>query len=421
MKISIFLHGFLFLANVNALNNCTDDIIDITIWPPPYTYYLNQTDNWTIYEINNNTGALCTDGTNYKFYFREGMGSGLKKFMIFFPGGGYCGYDNTDFLASCWKRSTSYAGSSQFSGENGSVYQTNYSFGYFDNDEKINPFFWNWNKVYMTYCDGTLFQGYREEPIEFNGSQLYFRGYNNTIALLDFLKKNMKLFEAEEVIVIGVSSGAQAVLIWINYIKAYLPSSVKVKGISDAGFFMDNVNQNSLCHLFRSHMMVIANFTNSSNLDLFQGCKHRNNSKKFYKCLIPQYFMKDINADMFIINSQNDFEVLRTVYGLHCLDYGINNCNEDVNNKIVKFRQKFLKTAFALKKKKPTWGFWLRRCIEHYYMNSIAWIGNLTAYSAESDENKNIRETLYEWYGNGHSPSFIDLKNWQDDCPVKGK
>ena len=87
----------------------------------------------------------------------------------------------------------------------------------------------------------------------------------------------------------------------------------------------------------------------------------------------------------------------------------------------MKFKQKFLKLALTLKQKKTTWGFWLRRCLEHFYIHSIAWIGNLTVYSAESYEEQNIRQAFYQWYENGRLPSDIDVKSYEDDCPVKGK
>ena len=133
--------------------------------------------------------------------------------------------------------------------------------------------------------------------------------------------------------------------------------------------------------------------------------------------------MANITVDMFIINSQNDFEVMRTAYGLHCLDKGLNGCDKTVDAKIWKFREKFLRIVMKLKAKKKSWGFWLRRCLEHYYISSdMAWMGNLTTYSAEINEWNSIREAYYRWYegrNNKELPAaFIDLKNWEDDCPV---
>lgn len=40
-----------------------------------------------------------------------------------------------------------------------------------------------------------------------------------------------------------------------------------------------------------------------------------------------------------------------------------------------------------VKQAKKSWGFWLRRCLEHYFVNSNnVWLGNFTSFSAESNE-----------------------------------
>ena len=411
---------FCILKSIKASgeDTCNDKMIDITISPPPFVFYLNETENWILYEMDNKTGAKCLDGTNYKFNFQKGKEDGLKKFMIFFPGGGYCGYDNIGFLPSCIERAKTDYGSSRFKGDNGSDYQTNYSWGYFSSNDSLNPTFSNWNKVFLSYCDGTLFQGYREEPMEFNGSQLYFRGYNNTITAFNFLKEKMGLFDAEEVILNGASSGGQAVLVWMNYIRNFLPFWIKLKGISDGGLFIDIVNQNSQCNLFRKHMLTIANYTNSRNLIIFDDCEFKNSSYEFYKCMIPEYVAQNIKTEMFIVNSQNDFEFMRTAYGLNCLDHGLSSCDSTVTQKIIDFREHFLDISLNLKVKKPKWGFWLRRCLEHYYLNSAAWMGNnFTVFSVENNELKDLRGALYEWYINGTSASYIDVKDWQHECP----
>lgn len=407
----LFLHGL-------AYEICTDTVVP-TIATPPYTYSLNNSEYFTVYELDNSTGAKCLDGSSYKFYWKKGNGVGTKKFMIFFSGGGYCGYENEEFWLSCLSRSILNLGSSAFDGANGTIKSFNISLSYFSSDENINPAFSNWNKVYLPYCDGTLSQGYREDPININGSELWLRGYNNTISTFRYLIDNMDLFESEEIILAGVSSGGQSLLFWLPYFKKISPSHIIFRAISDAGLFLDVINVNSNCYLFRSHMKFISNYSNSFQTDLFHDCKYWKKGKNIWKCLIPEYIIEDIDVDIFIINSQNDYEFMRTAYGLQCLIYGVANCPDNsTNDQIVKYREKFLELALKLKKNKKNWGFWLRRCIEHYYWNSFAWIGNLTTYNAETNQSSNIQLALYKWYLNQGQISFIDLKNWQDDCPT---
>ena len=215
----------------------------------------------------------------------------------------------------------------------------------------------------------------------------------------------------------GISAGGQAVFMWINYIRNYLPQNVKLSGLVDAGLFLDVMNQNTNCYIFRNHIEVLANYTGSMYLDIFENCTY--NKSEFYKCLIPEDFVENVDVPIFVINSQNDWQIVRGPYGIHCLDHGIQNCGDDVNDKITDFRESFLKVALKLKQKKNTWGFWLRRCIEHSYGNSIAWRYNMTVYSAESYVQKNIRSAYYEWYiHRENATAYIDLENFQIDCQL---
>lgn len=70
----------------------------------------------------------------------------------------------------------------------------------FEFDPSTNEFFSAYNKVFINYCDGTGHQGYRSQPIQFNGTDLHFRGTNNTLTIIDYLIKNMALDQASQVI-----------------------------------------------------------------------------------------------------------------------------------------------------------------------------------------------------------------------------
>lgn len=49
--------------------------------------------------------------------------------------------------------------------------------GYFDSDAVINPAFYNWNLVFMRYCDGASWAGLREHPVQMDGATLHYRGH----------------------------------------------------------------------------------------------------------------------------------------------------------------------------------------------------------------------------------------------------
>ena len=415
--VFFFLSFFFFLAKPED-TSCKGPLMDTSFTPPPSMLLLNETDNFITVELDDESEAKCTDGSNYKFSYSRGTGTGSKKIMFFFPGGGYCGFENIDILESCQTREQSFKGSSNFDPANGSISENFASGGYFSNQADINPVFWNWNKVKMSYCDGFLYQGYVQEPISYNGSKIWIRGYNITYSTLEWVRKNLGLFQSEEVVFTGASSGAQAILMWIPFIRNYLPSNVSMKGVIDAGLFFDIINKYSNCYLYREQMKNIVKLTNSYELNIFNDCRNRTDKLEFWKCLIPEYIIEYINISLFIINSENDYEVMRTLIGYTCLSDGLNNCPPEINLAISEQRERLLNFIFKLKNLKPTWGFWIRRCLEHFYYASAAWNGNLTSFNAVSNRNSNIREIMYEWYLNETSPNYIDLNDWSEDCPL---
>ena len=48
--------------------------------------------------------------------------------------------------------------------------------GMFSRSASANPGFYNWNYIYVNYCDGTGHQGYAKDPIVVGGVNVYFRG-----------------------------------------------------------------------------------------------------------------------------------------------------------------------------------------------------------------------------------------------------
>lgn len=413
----LFSHG---LCTIEEEEICPESLINTTILPPPYKFQRNTTEDFHVFELDNATDAKCLDGTNYKFLFQNGSES--KKFMIFFNGGAYCSYENKEFLDSCHERSKESLGSCSSYGSGGGIYSTNESFGYFSSDVHINPLFANWNKVFLPYCDGTLFQGYVKEAVPFVDQEnnitdyLWFRGYNNTKSTLVYLRENFDLFDAEEIILIGISSGGQAATMWFSYIRNFIPAHIKLRLISDAGLFLDVQNQNNKCFTFRNSIKKIVNYTNSYQLDLFENCTFRTNISEVWKCFIPEYILEFIDAKALIINSQNDYDIMRGIYGLHCLDYGLTNCSPNVSVQISNFRQNIIRFIMNIKSKKPTWGFWLRRCVEHAYVQTIAW-SDYYVFSANTYNYANLRDVVYEWYLSEEGPIYIDLDDWNVDCP----
>ena len=53
--------------------------------------------------------------------------------------------------------------------------------GLFSGDPSFNPYYYDWNRVIIRYCDATFHQGSRKNPVLYKGRKLYFRGYDNIV------------------------------------------------------------------------------------------------------------------------------------------------------------------------------------------------------------------------------------------------
>lgn len=128
---------------------------------------------------------MCLDGSFPGYFIGKGSGSGVNKWILHQEGGGWC-----HSIENCLNRSKTALGSSKY--WNSTIELG----GIFSDQETVNGQFYNWNVIYLGYCDGGSFAGYRfvyttldfvgnhfksnyrEFPIEVGGSKLYFRYIN---------------------------------------------------------------------------------------------------------------------------------------------------------------------------------------------------------------------------------------------------
>jgi hypothetical protein len=83
--------------------------------------------------------------------------------------------------------------------------------GLFNNNSATNALTHDWNKVFISYCDGGSYAGDNDNvtTTTYNGQTvpLYFRGFRNLNAILDDLIANYNFGKASEVIAGGDSAG----------------------------------------------------------------------------------------------------------------------------------------------------------------------------------------------------------------------
>ena len=94
-------------------------------------------------------GAVCLDGSPAGYYLRKGSGEGADKWILHLQGGGWC--NNTE---SCSIRKDFPLGSSKHWPKSRALN------GFLSDNSTVNPDFYNWNIVYVMYCDGAFFSGY---------------------------------------------------------------------------------------------------------------------------------------------------------------------------------------------------------------------------------------------------------------------
>ena len=92
---------------------------------------------------------MCLDESPTGYYLRKGSGEGASKWILHLEGGGWCNDTQT-----CYNRSFTYLGSSK------SWPKTAALPGFLSDNSTVNPDFYNWNIVYVMYCDGASFASY---------------------------------------------------------------------------------------------------------------------------------------------------------------------------------------------------------------------------------------------------------------------
>eukprot|EP01065_Artemidia_motanka_P021125 TRINITY_DN2520_c0_g1_i1.p2 TRINITY_DN2520_c0_g1~~TRINITY_DN2520_c0_g1_i1.p2 ORF type:complete len:413 (+),score=152.86 TRINITY_DN2520_c0_g1_i1:59-1240(+) len=174
------------------------------------------------------TGAKCLDGSPGAFYFRKGSGSGANKWYVHHQGGGWC-----ESLDDCLSRSKGTLGSSTTYPQT-----TVQASGYFSTSPSVNPLMYNWNSVFIRYCDGGSFSGNNASTTSYGGTELHWRGKHIREAVVATLKRDHGLNDATDAVISGCSAGGLATYLHTDQWCAVLPKA-KCVGLPDSGFFLD--------------------------------------------------------------------------------------------------------------------------------------------------------------------------------------
>ena len=351
-----------------------------------------------IVELDDSYNAKCLDGSNYRFYFLEGKGEGKKKFFLYLEGGGWCGQETLgdNFIKSCFERANSSLGSKI--GFFGSLVISRLV-RLLSSKEKYNPNFYNWNKIFVRYCDGSSFIS--DRIYEQNGSKIYMYGKNNLLGVLNYLKLNNNFTDADSVILSGFSAGSFATLIYANYIDTLTTKKNNTYIISDSGFFYDL--DEKVLKINKLVQKAYEYSTNHSDIKkLFKYyCDRYLIETEPWKCLSGEYFVYNINIPILSFQNVYDSWITRVVNGNDCWynkNY-IQNCSKQQMEKIYKEGNLLIEKIHNYPRYDHITLFYFRK-IGHM-LTYYNWIWDDKNYSIDGFTINDIIKLWYETVSNG--------------------
>ncbi|KAI5001355.1 hypothetical protein ZWY2020_026005 [Hordeum vulgare] len=344
-------------------------------------------------------GAVCLDGTPPGYHVQRGSGDGSNNWLIHLQGGGWC---STVQDCSSRRNSSLGLGSSNFM-------KPILFAGILGSDQQLNPDFYNWNKVYVRYCDGGSFSGDAEGQAQ-DGSTLYFRGLRIYEAVIDELMEK-GLGNATQALLTGCSAGGLATMLHCDDFSAKFPREVSIKCLADAGFFLD-VKDISGERTFWSVFDGVVQLQNLRKV-LPKDCLAK---KKPKECFFPTELIKSIRSPMFILNSAYDSFQVRYVLipdslapdksWLSCKE-NIRNCNSTQMEFLNGFRNAMV-DALKVVEHKEKWGLFIDSCFTHCQtVNDTSWNSPFSPRLG----NKTIAKAVGDWHcGSSRRVKEIDCE-----------
>ncbi|KAL3613814.1 hypothetical protein CASFOL_041888 [Castilleja foliolosa] len=359
--------------------------------------------NITILENALETGAVCLDGSPAGYHFSKGFGDGVDNWIVYLPGGGWC--DTTELctervLKKPWVASTKNMTITHFE-------------GILSSTQDCNPDFYNWNKVYLRYCDGSSFTGDVEavDPatnLHYRGSRI-FSGIVN-----EMLSKGLN--KAQNVILAGNSAGGLATMLNCDRFRALVPNASRVKCFSDSGFFIHGKHLTNSTEREKGFAGVVK--LHGITKFLPTSCTSRMDPGL---CFFPENFVGDIQTPLFLLNS--DFDQYQISVTLkpnpadkpnwkNCTDFpNTETCTPTQFQTIKDFGKTFLETLKNVGDC-PSRGLFINSCYihDHIFLDQ-RWYSN----EAPRLDNKTIAQAFGDWY---FDRSIVKLVDYQTDRPL---
>ncbi|XP_020548051.1 pectin acetylesterase 11-like isoform X2 [Sesamum indicum] len=303
-------------------------------------------------------GAVCLDGSPATYYFRNGSGDGIDNWLIYLEGGGWCTSNK-----GCLERTKIYTGTSTLKPKR--MYFTDI----LSEDQTINPDFYNWNRVFVAYCDSSSYLGDVEANTYPNrrGARIF------DSVMEDLLDKGMK--NAKNAILSGGSAGGLGTILHCDGFRSLIPKASRVKCLSDAGFFIHAKNLHGAQERERFFANMIAYHGATKHLPA--SCTTKMNAN----LLREHYFSNDPTWTNCISN--------------------LKVCTPTQLQTMKDFRTALIKTLREVANS-PSTGILVHSCYRHGHFMDQGWCTTSPALR------KKINQAIADWYFDRRSFQEID-------------
>ena len=257
--------------------------------------------------LDMSTGAACLDGTPYGFYHVPSK-TNSTLWTISIQGGGWC-YNET----LCYERSLTRLGSSKFFPTTSSCGCVNVENGDIDRD---------CNCIYMPYGDGASFSGLREDPWPAPGNKkLYFRGWKNLEATLDYAFQKLGMAKATQVVLTGGSAGGLSTFLHADYVAERVRKEAPLaftKAMPVVGYFLDHKNFAGTSQSYPAWMDYIYHMQNLKIPALTSECLKAYPSTPYY-CFMSPHMHTFIQTPFYMLNSKFDQWQMDNILQVSCM------------------------------------------------------------------------------------------------------
>eukprot|EP00435_Cladocopium_sp_Y103_P065211 s670_g27.t1 len=373
-------------------------------------------DSWSLVLLEDalkDKGAACLDGSPPGYFIEKGWGSGERKWIVHFLGGGWC-----LSLEDCLARSKTPLGSTKNYSQDPNETQKQKILemgdggvhGYLSNRSEVNPDFYNWNKVFALYCDGSSRNSEVEGAVAVGNESIYFRGHGILEATIASIKERMGQQSATDFIVGGCSAGGLTVYLHLDYIRRLMPQHVRVVGLPQCGMFMDQPDYTGK----PSYSPLYANIFNLMGMakspSLHQGCVEKYPQEP-WKCFMAQYVMPFIQTPFFAVNSFYDSWQFQEMLHLPGDCAFQQKCNRDERASQHNLRDIMVMNFTSSAKNQS---YFLYSCVSHcQYMNlDYGWL-------TLSVSGGTLQSAIRHWYFQKltfHGVSILDEPNENPSC-----